>query len=145
MFCALVITAIGGTGTLAGDDAKVDKELKKFHGVWKIVSVEAGGKALPIEGFKEMTVVFKGDKYSVKKGGEVFQVAKQKLDPSKSPKTMDVTIIEGNEKGAVMKAIYEIDADRLKVCFDPAGKERPTEFKSTSGSQVLVVHKRAKK
>ena len=52
---------------------------------------------------------------------------------------------EGLNKGAVTLGIYEIDGDTLKVCFDPEGKKRPTEFKTASGSQTLVVHKRLKK
>jgi uncharacterized protein (TIGR03067 family) len=56
-----------------------------------------------------------------------------------------VTVAEGPNKGAVMLGIYEISGDTLKVCFDPEGKKRPTQFKSASGSQTLVVHKRVKK
>jgi hypothetical protein len=45
-----------------------------------------------------------------------------------------------------MLGIYEIDGDTLKVCFDPQGKVRPTEFKSAPGSENFVnVHKRVKK
>jgi hypothetical protein len=40
---------------------------------------------------------------------------------------------------------YRISGDTLKVCFDPEGKKRPTQFKGASGSQTLVVHKRVKK
>ena len=76
----------------------------------------------------------------------MIQVGTQKLDPSKSPKTIDVTMTEGPSKGTVMLGIYEIDGDTLKVCFDPHGKKRPTEFKSAPGSQTFVnVHKRVKK
>jgi uncharacterized protein (TIGR03067 family) len=89
-----------------------------------------------------MTVTFEGDRYIVKKGDEVIQAATQKLDPSRSPKTLDVTVTEGLNKGAVILGIYEISGDTLKVCFDPEGKKRPTEFKSASGSQTLVIHKR---
>ena len=91
-------------------------------------------------------VTFEGDKHTVKKGDEVIQVGTQKLDPSKSPKTIDVTMTEGLNKGTVMLGIYEIDGDTLKVCFDAEGKKRPTEFKSAPGSQTFVnVHKRVKK
>ena len=77
---------------------------------------------------------------------EVIQAGTQKLDPSKSPKTIDVMMTEGLKKGAVMLGIYEIDGDTLRVCFDEEGKKRPTEFKSPAGSQTFVnVHKRAKK
>src|SRR2546423_10706859 len=145
LFCALGLTASGGAGARADDAADVEKELQKFQGTWTFESVEAGGKEVPAAEFKGITVTFEGDKYTVKNGDEVIQAATQKLDPSKSPKTLDVTVAEGPNKGAVMLGIYEISGDTLKVCFDPEGKKRPTEFKSASGSQTLVVHKRVKK
>src|SRR5438874_7942464 len=146
LLCTLVLTASGGTGARADDKAEVEKELKKFQGTWTFESVETGGKEGPAAEFKGMTVTFEGDKFTVKKGDEVIQVGTQKLDPSKSPKAIDVTITEGPNKGAVMLGIYEIDADTLKVCFDAQGKKRPTEFKSAPGSENFVnVHKRVKK
>ena len=75
----------------------------------------------------------------------MIEAAKQKLDPSKSPKTLDAAVTEGPNKGGVILGIYEISGDTLKVCFDPEGKKRPTQFKTLSGSQTLVVHKRVKR
>jgi uncharacterized protein (TIGR03067 family) len=142
---ALGLSASGGTGARA-DKAAVETELKKFHGVWTFESVEAGGKKEPAGQFKGMTVTFEGDRYTVKKGDEAIQVGIQKLDPSKSPKAIDVTVVEGLNKGAVMQGIYEISGDTLKICFASEGKKRPTEFKSASGAQTFVnVHKRVKK
>lgn len=146
LLCSLVLIASGRTGVRADGKADIEKELKKFQGTWTFESVEAGGKEQPAAEFKGMTVIFEGDKHTVKKGDEVIQVGTQKLDPSKSPKTLDVTMVEGPNKGAVLLGIYEISGDTLKVCFDPEGKKRPTEFKSASGSQIFVaVHKRVKK
>ena len=143
LFCAVGLVV---PGTRADDKPDVKKEFKKFHGVWTFASVEAGGKKAPADQFKGVTVTFAGDKYTVKKGDEVIQVGTQKLDPSRSPKTIDVTVTEGLNKGAVMLGIYEIDGDTLRVCFDEEGKKRPTEFKSPAGSQTFVnVHKRLKK
>lgn len=145
LLCTLVLSASGRTGARADDKADAEKELKKFQGTWTFASVETGGKELPADGFKGMTVNFEGDKYTVKKGDEVIQACTLKLAPSKSPKTLDVTVTEGLNKGAVIRGIYEIRGDTLKVCFDPEGKKRPKEFKSGSGAQTLVVHKRVKK
>ena len=146
MLCTLLMTAPGGTGARAGDQADVEKELRKFQGTWTFESSEAGGKELPAGELKGLVLIFEGDKHTVKKGDEVIQVGRQKLDPSKSPKAIDVTVTEGLNKGAVMLGIYEIDGDTLKVCFDEEGKKRPTEFKSVPGSETFVnVHKRAKK
>jgi uncharacterized protein (TIGR03067 family) len=146
LLCTLVLTASGGTGARADDKAEVEKERKKFQGTWTVESVEAGGQKLPIDLFKGMTVTFEGDKYTVKNGDQVIQAATQKLDPSKSPKTLDTTVAEGVGKGTAILGIYEIDGDTLKVCFDPEGKKRPTEFKTAAGSQTtLAVYKRMKK
>ncbi len=145
LLCTFVLTASGGLGVRADDKVDVEKELKKFQGTWSFESVEAGGKKLPADGFKDMTVTFDGDKYAVKKGDDVVEAAILKIDPSRSPKTLDVTVTEGPNKGAVMLGIYEISGDTLKGCFDPEGKKRPTEFKTGSGSETLVVHKRMKK
>jgi uncharacterized protein (TIGR03067 family) len=145
LLCTLVFTESGGRGARADDKADINKELKKFEGTWTFESVETGGKELPAENFKGFTVTFEGDKYAVKMGDKVVEAATQKLDPSKSPKTLDVMVTEGPNKGAVIVGIYEINGDTLKVCFDPEGKNRPTQFKTGSGSHTLVVHKRAKK
>jgi uncharacterized protein (TIGR03067 family) len=140
------VVGIAASGARSDETADVEKEVKKFQGAWSFESVEAGGQKLPADDFKGVVLTFEGQKHTVRKDNEVLQVGTQKLDPSKSPKTIDVTMTEGPNKGTVMLGIYEIDGDTLKVCFDPEGKKRPTEFKSAPGSQTFVnVHKRVKK
>ena len=146
LLCTLGLSASGGPTARADDKAEVEKELKKFQGIWTVESVEVGGKKLPADLFKGTTVTFEGDKYSVKMGDMEVQAATQKLDPSKSPKTLDSKVTDGPNKGSVILGIYEIDGDTLKACFDPRGKKRPTEFKSPAGSEIFLnVHKRVKK
>ena len=146
LFCAVGFAASGGPSALADDKADLEKEVKKFQGTWTIESSVTGGKELTADELKGFILTFEGDKHTLKKGDDVFQVGTQKIDPSKSPKTIDVTMTEGPNKGKVMLGIYEIDGDTMKVCFDPQGKKRPTEFKSGPGSENFVnVHKRAKK
>jgi len=146
LFCVVGFAASGGSGTLADEKADLEKESRKFQGTRTFESSEAGGEKLPVGELKGLILTFEGHKHTVKKGDEVIQVGTQKLDPSKSPKTIDVTMIEGPNKGAIMLGIYEIDGDTLKVCFDAQGKKRPTEFKSAPGSENFVnVHKRVEK
>jgi uncharacterized protein (TIGR03067 family) len=146
LVCAVGFAAVGWSGAPADDKADLEKEVRKFQGTWTIESSETGGTPIPPGELKGLIVIFEGDKHTVKTGDEVIQVGTQKLDPSKSPKAIDVTMTEGPNKGAVMLGIYEIDGDTLRVCFDPRGKKRPTEFKSAPGSENFVnVHKRVKK
>src|SRR5262245_54682530 len=130
LLCTLILTASGATGARIDDKAEVEIELKKLQGAWTFESVEAGGTSVPPAELKGITVIFEGDKYTVKHGDAVIQAATVKLDPSKSPKTFDVTVAEGPYKGNAILGIYEISGDTLKECFDPEGKKRPTEFKT---------------
>src|SRR5271169_571282 len=130
VFCAIGFAASGGSGTVADDKAELENEARKFQGTWTFESSVTGGDELPADHLKMFVVTFEGDKYTVKKGDEVIQVGTQKLDPSRSPKAIDVTVAEGLNKGATMLGIYEVSGNTLKVCFDPEGKKRPAEFKS---------------
>lgn len=140
------VTGLAVPDGLADDKAELEKEMKKFEGAWTIESSKAGGEVVPSDQLKGMIVSFEGDKHTVKNGDEVVQVGTQKIDPTKSPKTIDVTLTEGPSKGMVLLGIYEFEGETLKVCFDLEGKRRPTEFQSEPGSTNFVnVHKRTKK
>jgi uncharacterized protein (TIGR03067 family) len=146
LFCVVGFAVSNGSRILADDKAALEKETKKFQGTWTLESSVTGGQEIPRDQLKGFLVIYEGDKHTLKFGDKVFQVGTQKIDPSKSPKTIDVTMTEGPDKGKVMLGIYEIDGDTLKACFDPEGKKRPTEFKSAPGSANFVnVHKRVKK
>src|SRR5438128_4831972 len=96
LFCAVGFAA---SGALADEKADVEKEVRKFQGTWTFESSEAGGKKLPSGELKGLILTFEGHKHTVKNGDDVVQVGTQKLDPFKSPKTIDVTLTEGPNKG----------------------------------------------
>lgn len=128
---------------LADDKADIAKETRRFQGTWTIESSMAAGQEIPRDQLKGFIVIYEGDKHTLKHDGKVFQIGTQKIDPSKSPKTIDVTMTEGPQKGKVMLGIYEFHGDTMKACFDPTGTNRPTEFRSAAGSaNFFNVHKR---
>src|SRR5690242_9302756 len=89
------------------DDAKKDQEA--IQGTWKVVSGERGGK--PQENAKEFSITFDKDTFTVKQGDEVAVKGTFKLDPSKSPKAIDMKITEGRNaqnNGKEMRGIYEL-------------------------------------
>lgn len=142
--CALLI-AMSGLTSVRGDD-KGEKDLKQFQGTWQVESKEIGGMKVPVEALTGWTVKYDGDKAVVLLKGKVFRAGTIKLDPSKTPKTIDFTITEGDTKGRVMLGVYKIDGDILKVCFDYEGKKRPTEFNTTPETLTfLEIQKRSKK
>jgi len=142
--CLLVV----GVGLLlAAADAgeEVKKELAKFEGTWKLVSLETEQNKLGEDALKDFRLKIEGDKFTaVENSGEVHGTFK--VDPTKKPKTIDITMKEGPMKDKTMLGIYELDADTYKLCGDMQGKSRPTEFAVKPGSGfVLEVLKREKK
>jgi uncharacterized protein (TIGR03067 family) len=68
------------------------------------------------------------------------------VDATKSPKQLDIKGTDGPNKDKTLLCIYTLDGDTLTVCYDLSGKARPTEFKSTTGTQLfLATYKRVKK
>ncbi len=64
---------------------------------------------------------------------------------ARKAKTADYAITQGIRKGQVQLAIYELDGDTFRDCFDPSGKRRPTEFKAIPGSgYALITYRREK-
>jgi uncharacterized protein (TIGR03067 family) len=117
----------------------IRKELKKFNGVWHVVSAERDGENSPPEKTKKARLTVIEDKYNFENGDRVEQGI-HILDPTKVPKTIDLVPGDGEEKAKKL-GIYELTDDAYKVCFAEAGRDRPTEFNSEAGSgnQIFVM------
>jgi uncharacterized protein (TIGR03067 family) len=145
----LIVLAVGLLAVSAApgqDDA--EKLRKALEGSWDIVAVEFDGQKVPDAAVKDNPVrlVFKGNKYTEKKGGEAFEDGTYQIDPSKKPATLDFTILSGPDKGKTQLAIIELKGDTCKVCLARAGeKERPTAFATKeSSTHTSIVLKRVK-
>jgi uncharacterized protein (TIGR03067 family) len=127
--------------TAGAEDAK---DGDAIQGTWLPATAELAGKPFPDEVRKTIKLVLKDDKYTVTVGKGVDQ-GTVKLNPAAKPKEMDITGTDGPNKGKMFPAIYELDGDTLRICYDLSGKSRPREFKTTEGTQLyLVTYKREK-
>jgi uncharacterized protein (TIGR03067 family) len=131
------------------DDAKdeaIKKDRKKIEGTWRIVALEINGNKASEEDAKKLTVVNGVDgSWSLNSEGNEVSQGTSTIDPTKKPKTIDLTPTVGDEKGKQFLGIYEVGENTRRLCFAPLGKERPTEFSSTSGSEhILVTFERVK-
>ncbi len=140
-FTVAIILIISCSSTGWTDDSK-DKEA--IEGTWLPSTAELAGNKFPDEVRKSIKLVIKDGKYTVTVG-QVPDAGTAKLDTSAKPKALDITGTEGPNKGKTIFAIYELDGDTLRVCYDLSGKSRPTEFKTKEGTQLfLVTYKREK-
>jgi uncharacterized protein (TIGR03067 family) len=133
---------------IAADDAKSDnkKDMEKMQGEWTMASGERNGQAIPDEFVQSLKRTIKGNQYTVKREDEVINGGTYTIDATKSPKTIDLKVTEGQAAGQEMHGIYELDGDTIKICYANPGKPRPTEFNAKEGTeQTLATWKRAKK
>jgi uncharacterized protein (TIGR03067 family) len=121
--------------------ADAPKDAEALQGTWKVVTAEKSGKTQ--DDATEFVMVFEKDTFTVKRGGDAIIKGTFKLDPSKSPKTIDMTITEARkeqDKDKEVVGIYQLDKDTLKWCAtDPGEKDRPTEFATKEGNRHMFV------
>jgi uncharacterized protein (TIGR03067 family) len=139
---------------LAADSPEDVVKKEKLVGAWKVVSLEANGQKIPAEAIKDFQFIFTADSLTRKKGGKAESGAGYKLDPSKSPKWIDMTgTTDGKEQS--VPGLYQLEGDTLTLCFRADYKKkdgkpnenqkRPEKLDGGEGSeQVLMVLKREK-
>jgi uncharacterized protein (TIGR03067 family) len=128
---------------------KPDDDLAKLQGTWKVISCENNGRINTNTG----NLGYAYDKGIVTETseGQLASRCSFKLDSSKKPKTMELTILENSliasAKGTKIPVIYEWEGVRLKVCYPPLNPLFPTQFpkdfttKGNNGRTVLILEK----
>jgi uncharacterized protein (TIGR03067 family) len=121
-----------------------DKKAEELIGTWTVESVIVDGTAdnnltgsFTFMAGGKMTAVIRDEKHN----------GTYTIDPSKTPKVLDLIPGDGDDAGKTYQAIYVIDGDTLKICGGATpGDARPTEVSSKEGSkQMLITLKREKK
>ncbi|HKB05256.1 MAG TPA: TIGR03067 domain-containing protein [Gemmataceae bacterium] len=117
-------------------------------GEWVGEKALAGGKELPVPD-GGITFTFSADGgLTIKEGNRPKpEAGSYKANPKKDPPEIDL-IPPPDKKEPQLQGIYKLDGDTLTLCFSRGGPggERPKNFESPEGSQVIVMTlKRAKK
>jgi RNA polymerase sigma factor (sigma-70 family) len=110
--------------TKDADKPKTDQE--RLQGTWEFVAAAEGGLTIKRETLKKedaqwKTITFTGDRMrsvNLNTGGNEVEFHQRfTLDPSRKPKTIDLTALDGEVKGQVILGLYELDGDVLKLSF----------------------------
>jgi uncharacterized protein (TIGR03067 family) len=141
----LVLALVLGWASAAPTQDGAKKDQEAVQGAWKVVKFTVAGKDQADDLLKKLRVTIEGDKFTMKLADGVIGEAQFKLDPSKSPRQIDMVNLSGPEKGQVRLGIYEIDGNTWKACFllNDAAKKRPANFEPVAGtlSSILVLER----
>lgn len=146
---ALVVGGMAmATLTAAGADSKPTDDLTALQGNWKPLQCEyQGDPQMPPDQMKQVTVVFDKDEYYLyfkdkdrqgKPKVLLLALLAVSLDPTTSPKSITFEFKDGPYKGQKRHGIYELAGNQLKMCYGPADKPKPTEFKSPANSGYFL-------
>ena len=140
---ALLMIASSPLATGADPTAKPDPahELKALEGTWEVVSHEVNGKKASDAGYASLRkIVISAGKIELFAEGKADHPIK--IDPTKSPKAINVYYPDAMKFGAHGKGIYELEKDKLTICLPLSFEaERPTRFSSKDGHELYVMRR----
>ena len=143
-----VVIAASSAFALAADKEeaiKADRAL--LAGEWRLVSVEANGNTNADPVVTRVTVVNRLDgTWSLLSNGKIIAEGTSTIDPTTSPKTIELKSSRGsveNARGTHYRGIYEVHETTRRLCFVPADKPLPESFAGgRETGQILVTFER---
>jgi uncharacterized protein (TIGR03067 family) len=132
------IICLGLTSALFAFAAESINDTDAIQGSWKPVTAQLAGRPMPEVIVKTISLKLDKGKYEVFVG-EHPDRGNYTIDSSREPKGITVTGTEGPNQGKTFPAIYELNGDKLRICYDLSGAKRPTEFKSLAGTKLYLV------
>ncbi len=135
-------------GVAPAQEDAVKKELAGMAGDWRLVRGEESGEPAPEFVIKNLECVIEGDRLTFKGVATLTDIASRlsiKIDVSTTPACIDLKVEAGSLKGDVLEGVYERKGDELKLCLYVGKGNRPLEFETKAGSNlVLFILKREK-
>lgn len=131
---ALMLFGLSVMATAQQPAARSKSDLEMIQGSWWISALESGGKQQSEKGFKGNSFTF-----SKMKTGDMVVLHERayapvefsfKLDPAKTPKTIDLTA-----RGNTAHGIYKLEGDDLTICLSLGGL-RPKDFATRPGGDT---------
>jgi uncharacterized protein (TIGR03067 family) len=140
----LQAAAVGTLVTSGEPPGAEAREVERLAGTWKVVAAERDGQADEVS--RDATTTFtKEGRLKVRFADNSEGEGTYKLDPTARTKAIDYTLDYGPNKGKVLRGIYSLEGDTLKICRSDPDRERPADFATRADSgRMLFVLKRVK-
>jgi uncharacterized protein (TIGR03067 family) len=125
----------------AQSQAANQKAVAALQGTW-VLSTADGQSMMP---GGELALVIKDNTYSQTANGEVNERGTFKVDATKKPMTLDLTITEGGDAGKIQLGLIDIKGDTMTgVLKFPGDTVRPTDMSAQPNAISFIGKKKAK-
>lgn len=115
---------------------RADPDMAVLAGLWRVTAAVNSGKFDPKAGELKLTYRFAGLSLLEKRGDEPMIPWAYTLDSASSPKRITA---KSMPEGKAMNGIYEVDGNKLRLCWNVDGGPHPTAMESTAGSNVDLL------
>ena len=120
--------------------AKPSALMTSLQGTWHMT--HSNGQDMAGSG-QDITITIKDNTYVQSVNGTVAERGTFKIDESKKPMTLDLTIIEGDDAGKVQVGIAEVTGTTMKgKLAEPGATTRPTDFALAEGFFTFTMVKK---
>jgi len=100
--------------------------LTELDGTWVPIAADISGQALVVGDLRVARLVLDRGGYEIiDHADHLVDRGDVRVDRSVFPPAMDIVGVSGPHAGRTMLAIFQLDGDRLTVCYDLDGSERP--------------------
>jgi uncharacterized protein (TIGR03067 family) len=142
---ALTLFVIAAVPTIAAQDtpapAKLTGVMAQVQGVWTMTS--SNGQDTAASG-QQIVMSITNNRYEQTVNGQLSERGTFKLDESKKPMTVDVTITDGPSAGQTALGVFELNGNTLTVkVAQPGSTERPTDLAPADGFVTFVMVKKS--
>jgi uncharacterized protein (TIGR03067 family) len=135
----LVVHPLVSTG--ANQDPPKKAQPPTLAGSWVVESAVLEGQQFDETVTRTMSLTLRAGRYEVRVGSQLDR-GLYKVDDSQSLKQIDVTGVEGVNKGKTFLAIYDWQKEKLRICYSLTEGKRPLTFKANQPGYFLVTYKR---
>lgn len=138
--CALIVLGLAGTA-LSADPKPADQD--RMQGNWDVVSLNANGKDVDEAPIKSAKVKIAGNQLTLIQTEPAKEdVVTIAIDPTQTPKTIEVTHQNADANAKPLRGIYELTETDLVIALstDPDGFA-PTDVKPGEKRIVLTLRR----
>lgn len=114
----------------------------ELDGVWMCESATINGRKLDDETAKSLKLTLNGEQYKTERGDQLLFDSTYSVNVNANPAHINMVGI-GELAGRIGEGIFELNEDRLTLCYSMPGHDRPRTFASDEGSNAhLMVWRR---
>ena len=111
--------------------------LRAMEGTWSFVTLEVGGHDVPPEVFSRSHILIDGDRFRTDTPEGEYE-GEFNIDADATPHQIDLLFVAGPEAGNTNRGIFAMEGDRLTICLEMSGADRPLTF-SSAGAPMIAL------